>query len=415
MKVLFDISVLGYGALRPALRTGVYRATERLAEALVTKKNEHLSFCASDSSRAWALSYSYWKNAKVRGAPFSPRPRLGNCFVPSLNRLTRLNQIESASWNVRMLRRLLREITDWTEPQAHRLLKVSQGMVYHSPFYPLREVSHKASRVLSIYDIIRLTHPETTNGNGDFLKEIVTSVKRNDWTVCSSFWTREELLNYRKGLDENRVVVIPLGVDDSFAPSSLEEIQKVREKYQIGNNPYFLGVSTSEKRKNFPFLIRAFQQFLKKRPESEVKLILVGAFGETANEIRQTVSSSFQDRIVLTGFVPDSSLSPLYSGALAFAYPSLFEGFGLPPLEAMACGCPVIAGKGSSLTEVVAEGGQLLDPRSEDAWVHAMEKLYDSPSEIQSWRNKGLAWAKNFTWEKCAAEHLKLYSRASLA
>jgi len=415
MKVLFDISVLGYGALRPALRTGVYRATERLAEALVTAKATDLSFCASDSPSAWALSYDYWKTGKVRDFPFLPRPTFGNCFVPSVNQLTRLNTVQEASLNTRVVRRLLREIAKWTEPKEKALLNISKGSVFHSPFYPLKRISEKASRVLSIYDIIRLTHPETNNGNGDFLKEIVASLEKDDWTVCSSEWTRDELLNYRKGLNENRVVVIPLGVDDSFAPSSDHEISEVRKKYQIGNNPYFLGVSTSEKRKNFPFLIRAFQQFIKKRPESDVKLILVGAFGETVIEIKNIISSGFEDRVVLTGFVPDSSLAPLYSGALAFTYPSLYEGFGLPPLEAMACGCPVLAGLGSSLTEVVGAGGQLIDPRSEEAWVDAMEKLYDSPSEIEAWRNKGLAWVKNFTWQKCASEHSKLYRLASQA
>ena len=409
MRVLFDISVLGYGGLSPAYRTGVYRSVERLGRAFVERHADTVKFCAADSAEAWALSLAYWRRTHGTRGEFVPQGG-GECFLRIHDELIRWNAKGKGSAPFRLGRRVLREMSQRLQFTAPRLpASEFSGAVYHSPFYGFPAASGGAARVLTINDLVNLSHPELTGGSAEPMRGIVASIRPSDWIVCISEWTRNELLSIVPSLSPERVRVVLLGVDGEFRPCTETEVSASRAAFAL-DRPYFLSVATQEKRKNLPFLIGAFDKLLSRRPDCQAELVLIGAPGGGSEAVKAT--SRAKGRVRWLGFVNEAHLAPLYTGALAFAFPSLFEGFGLPALEAMQCGCPVIASQGSALTEVVGEGGERIDPRNEEAWSHALEVRYDSETERAQWRAKGTAWVSRFSWKKTADDYMAIYRQA---
>ena len=216
------------------------------------------------------------------------------------------------------------------------------------------------------------------------------------------------------GLAPSRVSVTPLAAPAHFAPVSDErEVRRVRELYGI-NGDYVLTVGSIQPRKNLARLVRAYAGLRRARPQANLpKLVLVGKrawlYGETLRAIEE---SGIGDLTVLTGYVSESDLPALYTGALCFVYPSYFEGFGLPPLEAMQCGAAVVAGNRTSLPEVVGPAGLLVDPFDESALAAAVSRLIDDRDLRERLRAAGLERARQFTWRETARLTLQAYDRA---
>ena len=212
-----------------------------------------------------------------------------------------------------------------------------------------------------------------------------------------------------------RVTAIPLAAPTNFAPvEDARELQRVRQTYGIAGN-YILSVGSIQPRKNLPRLVAAYGHLRRERPEAKLpKLALVGKqawlYEETLRSIKE---NGIEDLTVLTGYVPDSDLPALYSGALCFVYPSYFEGFGLPPLESMSCGTPVIAGNRTSLPEVVGDAGLLVDPFSESAIASAIGRLIDNSNLRAELRVKGLKRAAMFDWQETARQTLGVYQQVA--
>ena len=158
-----------------------------------------------------------------------------------------------------------------------------------------------------------------------------------------------------------------------------------------------------------PALVRAFCQ-LKQETGIPHRLVLAGKKGWIFESIYTEVEQlGLQDEVIFTGYVPDEDLPYLYNGASLFAYPSFYEGFGLPPLEAMACGCPVVTSNTSSLPEVVGDAGLMVDPLRSDELAGAMARVLEDSDLAAAMRTKGLARAATFSWERCARETLSIY------
>jgi glycosyltransferase involved in cell wall biosynthesis len=218
-------------------------------------------------------------------------------------------------------------------------------------------------------------------------------------------------------VDPARVFVTPLAADARlFHPASPEAQEAVRRRLGIPEGPYLLTLNTLEPRKNLESVIRAFARVAREPAARDLSLVLVGGRGWKAEGIDAALAEAgpVRQRIVLSGYVPDAELAPLYSGALAFVYMSLYEGFGLPPLEAMQCGVPVIASNTSSLPEVVGDAGILLDPTDLDALCQAMLRVHQDAALRAELASRSLARAGAFTWERCVAQTVAAY-RAALA
>ena len=182
--------------------------------------------------------------------------------------------------------------------------------------------------------------------------------------------------------------------------------QSLKKKYGIPDAPYILSLCTLEPRKNIDQIIRAFAKLVNESQIQELNLVLVGPKGWMFDKIFDAIATNttVKNKIFITGFIPDEDLASIYSEAMMFVYPSFYEGFGLPPLEAMQCGTPVITSNVSSLPEVVGDAGIMVSPRDLDELCQAMLTVYKNPSLRQEMSEKSLHRASKFSWSRCALE-----------
>lgn len=231
--------------------------------------------------------------------------------------------------------------------------------------------------------------------------------------IAPSDYSRRDIIK-TYGIPAERASVTPLAAPAHFAPVTSEsEIERVRDAYGIEGD-YVLAVGSIQPRKNLVRLIAAYALLRRTRAmESLPRLVLVGKrawlYGETLGAVRQYGLHNF---VTFTGYVSAADLPALYTGALCFVYPSYFEGFGLPPLEAMQCGAPVITGDRTSLPEVVGDAGLMVDPFDEQALCAAIARVIDDDRLRAELRRKGLERARLFDWRETARLTLAVYERA---
>jgi glycosyltransferase involved in cell wall biosynthesis len=210
------------------------------------------------------------------------------------------------------------------------------------------------------------------------------------------------------GVEEGRVEVLYPGVEERFHPLNEGSLASVKARYSL-DFPFILTVGTLEPRKNHVGLLQAYSLMEGRHPH---RLVIAGGKGWLYEGIFQEVERlSLEERVLFLGYVPEEDLPALYNLADLFVFPSLYEGFGLPPLEAMACGTPVVVSALSSLPEVVGDGALLVPPREVEALAEAMEKGLGDPSLRRELRGKGLEQAKRFSWSEAAKRLLAIYKR----
>ncbi len=268
--------------------------------------------------------------------------------------------------------------------------------------------------VVSVHDLSFEHLPQTFNRRSRTQLRLTVrhSVKKAARILTLSEHTRRDMIE-TYGTSPERITAIPLAAPSYFGRVREErELQRVRHIYGIEGD-YILCVSSIQPRKNLSRLVRAYESLRNKRgPGKLPKLVLVGKCAWLYDEtLRSIEEGRMKDSIILTGYVPQSDLPALYSGSICFVYPSYFEGFGLPPLEAMKCGTPVIAGNRTSLPEVVGDAGILVDPFDVNAIAAAIERLVDDPDLRQQLSVKGVARSRLFDWNETARRTLNIYEQ----
>ena len=223
--------------------------------------------------------------------------------------------------------------------------------------------------------------------------------RRADRIIAVSESTRNDIIRLLD-VHPEKVIVSHLGVSKEFRPRPTEEVDLVRAKYGLPT-PYILSVASFSNRKNIQRILAAYAS-LRKTGKLESKLVLAGSLEHWPDYRETTEHLVAAGEAVLPGFVDDEDLPALYSGARMFVFPSLYEGFGLPPLEAMACGVPVIASKTSSMPEVVGDAGILVDPENQAEIAEHMAKLDSGATLRHTLAVKGMARSRLFTWERAA-------------
>jgi glycosyltransferase involved in cell wall biosynthesis len=231
--------------------------------------------------------------------------------------------------------------------------------------------------------------------------------------ITPSEYSRLDLIK-TYGIAPERISVTLEAAAPHFKPANKEELERMRARYGI-DDEYILAVGSIQPRKNLIRLIRAYADLRRRRTQAKLpQLVLVGKrawlYGPTLRAIEE---SGIGDRIKLTGYVSEADLPALYTGANCFVYPSYFEGFGLPPLEAMQCGTPVITGDRTSLPEVVGDAGLMVNPFDENAIASALARIIDDAPLRAELREKGLKRAAMFSWQETARMTLKAYERAT--
>jgi len=270
--------------------------------------------------------------------------------------------------------------------------------------------------VVSIHDLSFEHLPQTFKWRSR--KQLRITVRRTarqaSQVIALSEYARNDIVRTYE-VRPDKISVIPLAAADRFRPIRDEgELQRVRQTYGI-EGEYMLSVGAIQPRKNLGRLVAAYSHLRRAKPEGKLpKLVLAGKcawlYDETLRAIKELELS---DSIILTGYVPEIDLPALYSGALCFIYPSYFEGFGLPPLEAMQCGVPVIVGDRTSLPEVVGDAGVLVDPFDVNALAAAIEKVISDSNLRAKLSIQGLARAKLFEWRETARQTLAVYQKAA--
>jgi len=286
---------------------------------------------------------------------------------------------------------------------------VGEVDLYHSSAFYLNAQSQGKS-LLTIHDLNFLALPKFTlwSGRWHYAFKIKDYAQKADAIMAVSQSSKNEIIKHLK-IPEEKIYVVYEGCSQVFRPlPESEEIQETKEKYNIKGDFIFY-VGTLEPRKNLKGLIQAYAQ---SRAKDDFLLVLAGGKGWKYKDIFRLVrKSKLEERVVFTGYVPDSDLPALYSSASLFVYPSFYEGFGLPPLEAMACGIPVIVSHTTSLPEVVGDAGIYVDPFDIEQISFSIDTVLSDTRLCQTLREKGLKRAKLFSWEKTARETLKLYQQ----
>lgn len=301
----------------------------------------------------------------------------------------------------RPLLRILWEQTGLPMAIAARRLDVFHGTMSVVPWLSRRP------GVVTVHDLAFLHFPEQVPKSRRLWLIVATriSVRKARRVIAVSRRTADDLVEWL-GLPAEKIEVIPLAPSTRIKPVTGTSLDVFRMKWNL-DRPYLLAVGTLEPRKNLPTLLRAFAKI---KDEVEHQLVLVGPEGWLNDELRSTLEElNLGDRVRLTGFVSDEELGGWYSAADLFAFPSFYEGFGLPSVEAMRCGTPVIASDSSCFPEVIGDAGVLIPPKDVDVWATTLKGLLHDPERRAALREKGYQRADDFSWERTASETYRVY------
>jgi glycosyltransferase involved in cell wall biosynthesis len=295
----------------------------------------------------------------------------------------------------------------WTQLLSGRAARAAGADLLHGVHYEL-PLAARLPRVVTVHDLTLVTHPEWHEAGkvryfGWAMRRAVRAAAR---VLCISATTASDLAE-RLQVAPDRIEVTRLGTDRG--PATEAEVAALRRRLGL-DGPYLLGLGTVEPRKDLPTLVRAFAALAADLPH---RLVLAGLAGWGSGALAEAVAASgVADRVLLTGYLPEADKAALLTGADVFAYPSRYEGFGLPVLEAMACGTPVVTTTGGSLPEVAGDAAWLVDPGDAPALAAALAKLASDLTARQAASTRGRARAATFTWDRCAAETVAAYHHA---
>ncbi|MSP12772.1 MAG: glycosyltransferase family 1 protein [Chloroflexi bacterium] len=307
----------------------------------------------------------------------------------------------------------------WT-PSHHRLENFSLPLelallgldVLHSPDFipPFHRNFHS---IITVHDLGFLLYPQfLTKESARYYSQIDQAVRSTDHIIAVSESTRQDLTRLL-GVPEHKITVVHEAANEIFQPiENPALLEQVRRTYNIPGD-FFIFISTLEPRKNLPTLLRSLRRLLDDY-KAQVKLVVVGRRGWLFDEIFDTVETlHLKNDVLFLGRMPGDDLVALVNAATALVHPAYYEGFGLPPLEAMHCGTPVIVSNVASLPEVVGDAGLLVDPKDEEGWAVAMWRVLTDKDLRQQMREKGLVRAQTFSLEKMARETMAVYRRVS--
>jgi glycosyltransferase involved in cell wall biosynthesis len=296
----------------------------------------------------------------------------------------------------------------FTYPSKAKLAEVD---ILHQPCFSA-PLNFKKPVVVTIHDIISLLFPETIPfaSRMFYSKWMPFSYRKASKIITISESTKKDIIRVL-GIDEHKIKVIPLAYDRKFEKEiPTQEIEKVKKKYSLPKE-YLLHIGTLEPRKNLDFLIEAFAEVISKGND-DLGLVITGKKGWYYEGLFEKVKNlSLEHRVIFTGYIDEVDKAAIYQGAKIFTFPSVYEGFGLPPLEAMASGIPVISSDTSSMPEVVGDAGILLSPYDKKGWIKAINELILNKALYKEMIQKNKEQIKKFDWDKTAKETIEVYKQ----
>ena len=418
LRINYDVRNLDYAYQKSMNGPGISRVTRNLLLHLSNNAEIDLSLsCAGPYSVLQGVLNHVRQNTQLanKGIPLTVRDRVGIFFE-------RQGLFFSNIQNGLLKKALYKFVM---AVQAHlnpaptlsrRLL--SRSDIYHATFFPIPDLvrRNRIKKIITVYDLIPLIHPEFFSERmKQIFKKNVPLIDPDTFVICISESTKNDLLKYNKNLSTSQIKVIYPGASQNFnACADPDKIRQIKEKYGISEDfRYFLSLATLEPRKNLDRLVRCFLRFIEENGSKDHCLVLVGGEGRDFARVYEAAKQNpkLENRVIFTGFIPDEDLPPLVSGALSFFYISLYEGFGLPVLEAMQCGTPVVVSNTSSLPEVVGQAGVMVDPTDDDSIVESFSKICENVPLRLDLSKRSLERARMFGWGKCAQETVDFYKK----
>ncbi len=422
MKVLFDITSVGTGYNKKSKsQSGIYRVVDNTARNLALSKQCSVSFCALNRLDLINPCLSYLDQFpesdnltfKFSKGPFFIYFSAINTLIQSLPSKKNISSVNG--------KRLHHIIKIFLQKVCNKQLNfpkkwLSEFDIFHSPFCSLPapvRTDQKISKALTIHDLSPIKHKGLWRGY-PAITQILKTWSPENWAFCVSGSTRDDFCEHLN-INTSQTVITPLAASPEFfyPCTDRETIGAVRREYEIPDGNYILALNTLAPHKGVDHLIRCFTRLVRQEKLNDLQLVLAGPSGWKEEKIYQAVTASgfIKKQIHLIGFVNEEHLAALYSGAMFFTFMSISEGFGLPPLEAMQCGVPVITSNTSSLPEVVGDAGIMLDPKDEDGLCSQMLNLYNNSKLREELSQKSIARAGLFSWEKTIEKTIEGYKQ----
>lgn len=394
-KVVLDGTLFSECEMLGANRDGMMRLTEDITDRLVLNKELDINFVNTLYIEKYDKSLKHFINVHYPSHSnkiFSKKPP----FFSNILSWKELFRIKLAKVPINPYYKELDELD-----------------IFHSFYYPFPKsiLKNSIKKSITFLDII----PLKLNGYPEDLiqrtKNVVDSIAGN-FAISISEFSKQDLLNYDKRVKEENVFVVPLAAShDLFYQNKSEtDWAFVKKKYSLPDN-YFLCVSGSDLRKNIAHIIKSFSKLLLQEKHTDLHLVLTGNASHNSSLLDElNISSVVRKKICMPkNYIDSKDLAVLYSNAICFFFMSLYEGFGLPALEAMQCGTPTVVSNVTSLPEVVGEGGILLPPTDIDVLCDTMNNIYINIELRKKYSLAGLEKAATFSWQRCADEYADIF------
>ncbi len=391
LNIIFDVLVLGHAHKSPVSRGGIYRYASQLLLAIQSRLD-------------------------VKSIPFIADSKYTNDATNELSELIRANDIQTQSNEI--LDSLSSKINIKKLSRGNQFTGISRSnTIFHTPFQAVPS-SVRDNRInpsiITLHDMIPFIlpqlFPDETLRN---FNQLLEQLREEDHVICVSESTRNDFLRQKTLVKEENVHVTPLAASKYLQPVYDASLKRLfRESIGLQNDDrVILSLCTLEPRKNLINLINVFERiYIRNR---NFKLVLAGSLGWKTTALSERIKTSLAtSSIIQTGHIEEKHLRTLFSIAEVFVYPSIYEGFGLPPLEAMQCGTPTIAGNTSSLPEVTGDAALLIDPKSTDELYSAISRVLESRSLREKMSSASLKQAALFSWDKTADLTIDIYKRA---
>ena len=407
LSLIYDATLIAN--VRGGKRTGTFFVADALLKEFLRRDDISLKiYCRSGDEKQARINLAPYLSKKNCEIIFVKRHFFGVQFRLFVKAVLRVLPKFLTTFLYSSAQKILALKQKAVVPNKKESLEKTENCVFFSPFFaPPKEYLHLA-KFLVIYDAISLIFDEYRNNPGNYwFLELARKLDESYTCFAISAHTKTDFLKYLPHLKPENIIVTPLACDERFKPANADEIARARKKYNIPENKkYIFSLCTLEPRKNLIRAVKCFANFISKNNIDDLVFVLGGAHWDAfieklENEIG-SLDENIKSRILKIGYVDDSDQAALYSGALFFVYTSQYEGFGLPPLEAMSCGTPVITSNNSSLPEVVGQAAIMIDYDDDEAHIKAYESYYYNENLRQENSKKGLERAKLFSWEKCA-------------
>lgn len=403
IKLLYDATIVCSILKKNTSRSGIFFVAYNVLLELL-KRTEYEVFLYSDD--IITLREVVEKCPEFSGCKIYKVSILQEWIAVLLN-LKNKNKSEKGNPVLRCIYGILASLLKKGYCLTEKCIDLKDVDVYFSPMKAVPSFIAKNKRIKKytiLHDAIPIVNNHRKNAKQGWFYSLIKSINKDDFYFANSEYTKQDFLKHIDSFTPEHITVIPLSTGKPYSRVD-DKIDEIKQKYNIPlDKKYIFSLCNLDPRKNLVFSIKNFLSFVEKHELEDLVFVLGGShFDDFIDKLKQELNDlgDKQDKIIRIGYVDDEDMSTLYSGAEMFLFPSLYEGFGIPVLEAMKCGLPVICSNATSIPEVIGDCGIQIDPLSDEQMVSAMEKMYFDREFRNVCIEKGLERAKLFSWEKC--------------